>query len=82
VLRKSGALKTVGIENIFPAEANLTMSTKRALLRASQLLQQTGLKPKSSVRIFYDRNRDNATSVDTASPIAKGDHDKPGDYQI
>jgi SulP family sulfate permease len=82
VLRKSGALKTVGAENVFPAEANLTMSTKRALLRASQLLQQAGTAPKSGVRIFYDRNRDNAAGVDAASPIAKGDHDKPGDYQI
>jgi hypothetical protein len=34
------------------------------------------------VRIFYDRNRDNAAGVDAASPIPKGDHDKPGDYQI
>jgi SulP family sulfate permease len=58
------------------------MSTKRALLRASQLLQQTNSKPQAGVRIFYDRNRDNATGVDVASPIATGDHDKPGDYQI
>ncbi len=82
VLRKSGALDAVGVENIFPAEANLTMSTKRALLRASQLLQQTGSKPTAGVRIFYDRNRDNTTGADAASPVAKGDHDKPGDYQI
>ena len=82
VLLKSGALKTIGAENIFPAEANLTMSTKRALLRASQLLQQSGAKPAAGVRIFYDRNRDQSTGVATTSPVAKGDHDKPGDYQI
>jgi SulP family sulfate permease len=82
VLRKSGAWKQIGVENIFPAEANLTMSTKRALLRASQLLQQIGSAPNSGVRIFYDRNRDNSAGGDAAPPTRSGDHDKPGDYQI
>jgi sulfate permease, SulP family len=82
VLRKSGARKQIGTENIFPAEANLTMSTKRALLRASQLLQQLGSAPNAGVRIFYDRNREKNAGADTASPTRSGDHDKPGDYQI
>jgi sulfate permease, SulP family len=82
VLRKSGARKQIGTENIFPAEANLTMSTKRALLRASQLLQQLGAAPNAGVRIFYDRNRDNNAAVDAPSPVRDGDHDKPADYQI
>jgi SulP family sulfate permease len=82
VLRKSGARKQIGMENIFPAEANLTMSTKRALLRASQLLQQLGAAPNAGVRIFYDRNRDNNAAVDAPSPVRDGDHDKPADYQI
>jgi sulfate permease, SulP family len=82
VLRKSGARKQIGAENIFPAEANLTMSTKRALLRASQLLQQLGSAPNTGVRIFYDRNRDNSAGGDAPSPTRSGDHDKPGDYQI
>lgn len=82
VLRKSGAIKQIGVENIFPAEANLTMSTKRALLRASQLLQQLGSAPNAGVRIFYDRNRDNSAGSDAPSPTRAGDHDKPGDYQI
>ncbi len=82
VLRKSGARKQIGVENIFPAEANLTMSTKRALLRASQLLQQIGSAPNAGVRIFYDRNRDNSAGTDAPSPTRSGDHDKPGDYQI
>ncbi|MFA6961957.1 MAG: SulP family inorganic anion transporter [Opitutaceae bacterium] len=83
VLRKSGARKQIGVENIFPAETNLTMSTKRALLRASQLLQQSGTAPSTGVRIFYDRNRDGNTQTgDAGSPGHKGDHDTPADYQI
>ena len=82
VLRKSGARKQIGADNIFPAEANLTMSTKRALLRASQLLQQAGAAPTAGVRIFYDRNRDNAAGSDASAPVRKGDHDRPDDYQI
>ena len=39
VLRRSGAWTVLGQENIFPAEANLTMSTKRALQRAKALLK-------------------------------------------
>src|SRR5690606_35257804 len=57
VLRRSGAWEVVGAENIFPAEANLTMSTKRALMRAKALLKQDGAKDKADVRIFYDRSR-------------------------
>jgi sulfate permease, SulP family len=62
VLKAAGALERIGRENIFPAEANLTMSTKRALLRASQLLQRDGGKsgPKPDVRVFYDRNKEKA----------------------
>jgi len=82
VLRKSGALDQVGKDNIFPAEANLTMSTKRALLRASQLLQQSGTTPAGGVRIFYDRNREASGGTAAADPVKSGDHDKPADYQI
>ncbi|WP_404420563.1 SulP family inorganic anion transporter [Nibricoccus sp. IMCC34717] len=73
VLRKSGALVKVGAENIFPAEANLTASTRKALLRASHLLQ-TG---KADVRIFYDRKRDKG--IDRKFP---DDHGKLEDYAI
>ena len=55
VLRRSGAWAVIGPENIFPAEANLTMSTKRALQRAKRLLAADGAKGKADVRIFYDR---------------------------
>lgn len=51
VLKNSGLLKQVGPENVFPAEANLTMSTKRALKRATDLLQTR----QADVRLFYER---------------------------
>jgi len=53
VLRNSGFLAKIGQDNVFRAEANPTMSTKRALLRASHLLQ-TG---EADIRIFYDRSK-------------------------
>lgn len=76
VLRASGAREKIGVENIFPAEANLTASTKKALLRASHLLQTRS----ADVRIFYDRKRERAG--DSNAPAAEGDHAKPEDYQI
>jgi len=53
VLRNSGLLKQIGEENIFPAEINPTIATKRALLRARELLPQ-----KADVRLFYGRPLD------------------------
>jgi SulP family sulfate permease len=50
VFRDSGLLHQLGEENIFPAEANLTMSTRKALQRALQLLP--GQAPE--IRVFYD----------------------------
>jgi SulP family sulfate permease len=50
VLRNSGLLKQIGEENIFPAEINPTIATKRALVRARELLPQ-----KADVRLFYGR---------------------------
>ena len=81
VLVRSGAMQKIGRDNIFAAESNLTMSTKRALLRASNLLQQSsgGLGVKSDVRIFYDRKRE---KVDGATTIASPDDIRPGDYSI
>ena len=52
VLFRSGLLAQIGEENIFPTEAaNPTASTKRALERATNLLQTK----KAEIRIFYDR---------------------------
>jgi SulP family sulfate permease len=57
VLRNSGLLKKIGEENIFPAEINPTIATKRALVRARELLPQ-----KAEVRLFYDRPLDGDSS--------------------
>lgn len=78
VLRRSGLLAQLGEENVFPAEANLTMSTKRALLRAAQLLKRDGVDQKPEVRIFYDRKQGKEAGGQTAS----GDHDRVDDYEI
>ncbi len=51
VLRNSGLLKYIGEENIFPTETNPTVSTRRALLRARELLPEK----EPGVRLFYDR---------------------------
>ena len=71
VLRLSGAWNTLGTENIFPAEANLTMSTKKALQRAKKLLAQDGSSGKAEVRVFYDRARvENQTLATRTSPAS------------
>ncbi len=57
VLRASGAEAQIGLENIFPTEANLTMSTKRALMRAKHLIKEDGGTGQAEVRLFYDKNR-------------------------
>ena len=51
VLSSSGVLDTIGPANVFPAEANPTISTKHALERATELLHTK----EADVRIFYDR---------------------------
>lgn len=50
VFQDSGLLRQLGPENIFPAEANPTMATRKALQRAKQLLP--GQAPE--IRVFYD----------------------------
>jgi len=52
VLRNSGLLKQLGEENVFPADENPTISTKRALIRAQQLLPE-----KADVRLFYEQQQ-------------------------
>lgn len=52
VLRNSGVLNEIGDENIFPSETNPTVSTRKALLRAKELLPG-----KSEVRLFYEREQ-------------------------
>ena len=78
VLRRSGAWKIIGKENIFPAEANLTMSTKKALIRAKKLLAADGAQGKADVRVYYDRSR-TENQAGSASPAAK---EPIADYEI
>jgi SulP family sulfate permease len=54
VLRGSGAVGRIGEENVFPAEENLTMATRKALLRAKAFL---GKDERPDVRIFYEKSR-------------------------
>lgn len=80
VLRASGAHDKIGAENIFPAEVNLTMATKRALVRGSELLKQDGERRRADVRIFYNENRRESAAN------GNGGTAKPGggaaDYEI
>ncbi|OIR06539.1 putative sulfate transporterc [mine drainage metagenome] len=72
VLRNSGLYSKIGEENIFPAETNPTVATRRALKRATQILGQKAI----DVRIFYDRAR---LPVDQAAPAEQ----EPADsYEI
>jgi len=50
VLRDSGLLKKIGTENIYPVEANATVSTRKALKRAQELLQSKEVQ----LRVYYD----------------------------
>ncbi len=52
VLRNSGLLARLGPENIFPAEVNPTISTRRALLHARELIHQQ----TADIRLFYERS--------------------------
>jgi SulP family sulfate permease len=50
VLKRSGLGNKIGIENMFPAEENATLATKKALVRAQMLI---GAKPE--LRVFYQQ---------------------------
>ncbi len=67
VLRNSGLLERLGEENIFPVEPNPTLSTRRALLRARELLHQQ----TADIRVFYDHANpaeSDAPAADAARP--------------
>jgi sulfate permease, SulP family len=72
VLRNSGLLAQLGAANVFPAEVNLTMSTKRALTRATELLHTR----RAEIRLFYGRKQEKATEA--ADPVPG----RPEDYDI
>ena len=72
VMRNSGLLAQLGPENVFPAEVNLTMSTKRALQRATELLHTR----RADVRLFYNRKPESAAE---SGPSPAG---PPDDYSV
>jgi SulP family sulfate permease len=74
VLKNSGVLAQIGPENVFPAEVNLTMSTKRALRRATELLHTR----KADVRLFYSKQQEKATDA----PPSADEPPSPEDYVI
>jgi SulP family sulfate permease len=51
VLKRSGLAQRIGLHNIFPAEENPTLATKKALQRAHELI---GVKP--DLRVFYQQS--------------------------
>jgi SulP family sulfate permease len=57
VLKRSGLAARIGLENMFPAEENPTLATKKALQRAQQLLPNQ----KPAVRIFYSKPQKGST---------------------
>jgi sulfate permease, SulP family len=57
VLKRSGLIQKLGFENVFPAEENPTLATKRALQRAKELLPNI----KTDVRIFYHKPQPGTT---------------------
>ena len=74
VIRNSGLLAQIGGENVFPAEVNLTMSTKRALQRATDLLHTR----RADVRLFYERKPESAADT-RPGPAPAG---PPADYDV
>ena len=50
VLKRSGLADKIGLENMFPAEENNTLATKKALQRAQSLI---GVKPE--LRVYYQQ---------------------------
>jgi SulP family sulfate permease len=51
VLKRSGLSAKIGLDNLFPAEENPTLATKKALQRARDLI---GVKP--DLRVFYQQS--------------------------
>jgi len=66
VMDRSGLSERIGRENIFPAEENLTVATRRALIRAKEFL---GAEESPDVRIFYDKSRGKKNSSAAPSTI-------------
>lgn len=54
VLRNSGLVARMGPDRVFEAEDNLTVATRKALLKAKEFLGRT---ETPEVRVFYDESR-------------------------
>jgi len=57
-------LQQIGAANIFPAEANATLSTRKALKRAQCLLPSNDI----AVRVFYDNAHLPSDAAPTTPP--------------
>jgi SulP family sulfate permease len=53
VLRQSGLFERLGPDNVFPAELNPNLATRKALIRAKALLGEYGTG--AEVRLYFDR---------------------------
>jgi hypothetical protein len=54
VIKNSGVIRTLGEENVFAGDpVNPNVSTRKALIRASRLLDSG----EADIRIFYDRRK-------------------------
>lgn len=53
VLRQSGLLARLGTDNVFPAELNPNLATRKALIRAKHLLGASS--SETEVRLFFDQ---------------------------
>lgn len=66
VLRNSGLLAQLGAQNVFPAELNPNLATRKALQHARTLLARA----EPDIRIFYDdpKNLPSAAAIESPLP--------------
>lgn len=59
VLKRSGLINRLGLENVLPAEENPTLATKKALVRANALIGGG----QGDVRLFYPKSAEQLAGV-------------------
>lgn len=79
VLERSGAAERLGRDNLFMAEQNQTMSTKKALKRATVLCKLTDGK-LPALRVAYDKKR--AAELERSAAMKDQTNPDFQDYQI
>jgi len=86
VLRNSGLLRVLGAGNVFAGDPeNPNVSTKKALVRALELLEagKPDARPDPEIRIFYDRRKSALrAAAEGRAPIAAESGAHVLDYQI